>query len=336
MYTPHRYVYQEEIYFEKHLPQGETVICLIEKVRDEWDIENIKQLFNGKLIASDDIRELLIMMNNETGKYVLVDVVTGEERELPIKGTILKYEKDRIYYQDLVIDYENNDNSSLNLYVMDMYDNITQLTRITPDMYEFENYFDVNIQCMQVLDGYVYYSYGGYAGTGNFYQGGDICRVSLDGKNNEVLVTDVAEDFYVYDDNGTVKMVYREDSNDYSHMYSKEINVDTKEISDSSKNYGCMDEPMYKSDGSYWIYRGTIGKSEKLLDKTEYNLDNLSGVTVRDIEIVGYDLFYTVVYSKYNEELSMGWRDGYEWIKTEVYCKDLAKGGIELVYKYEK
>jgi len=72
------------------------------------------------------------------------------------------------------------------------------------------------------------------------------------------------------------------------------------------------------------------------LDKTEYNPDNLPGVTVRDVEFVAYDLFYTVVYSKYNEELSIDWRDGYEWIKTEVYCKDLIKGGIELVYKYEK
>lgn len=114
------------------------------------------------------------------------------------------------------------------------------------------------------------------------------------------------------------------------------MDVETKNASASEMLLGRLNEPFYSSGKEYWIYKDTTGKITSLITNKDYVQDDSLNADIKDVEVVENEVYYTVVYSKYNEAVSIGWRDGYDWVRTEVYKKNLSSGEVKKVYDYSE
>lgn len=330
------YILGDKLYFEKMLSLSEREINVISKVDGKWDRTTLATVCKGRILAVDEEREILIIEKIDGSNNVIssIDIKADKISEIYSEGSFLAYDDGKIFYQIPASNFTNGALGELGIGVVDLDGNNALLVTTMPNLYEFADGGEVDVQCMQVHNGYVYYSYGGYAGTANYYQGGNVCRVTLDGKNNEVLATDAAEQFYVYDENGKTKLIYADSYDDIRQISVHETDVESKTSSDSDMKLGKLQEPFYVSDWSYWLYKDTTGNCTSLITTSDFPQEADYITDVYNIELIDDIVYYTVVYSKYNEEVSVGWRDGYDWVKTEVYCKNLTSGEVKLIYNY--
>ena len=69
------------------------------------------------------------------------------------------------------------------------------------------------------------------------------------------------------------------------------------------------------------------------LQKGEY-FDESGFASLKEVEYLDGDLFFTAVTGTRNTDEDIGWRYGYNRGETYVYRKDLTTGQIELLYSY--
>ena len=333
--TGNIYIVENTLYFEKLLSNGGREICFISRTNGKWDTATVKTLCKGCIYAADDEKGKLIL--SKEGILTVLDVVSGEFTNIDINtnGTFIMYHDGKVYYQGVATTYYNAQHGEMLLYVADLKGNKELLTITSADLYDYTDGGEVAVQCMQIHNEYIYYSYGSYAGTANYYQGGNICRMSMDGKENEVLVTEAAGEFYVYDTGNQTKLICSAAYEDISEISVKSIGVEDKTKLKSDMKLGSLGEPFYTSDKSYWIYMDVTGECTSLITKADYVNESSMRADIKDVEVIDNEVYYTVVYSKYNEAVSVGWRDGYDWVKTVVYKKDLNSGKVSTVYTYQ-
>lgn len=212
----------------------------------------------------------------------------------------------------------------------------------------------------------IYIVFGGYAGSGNFYQGGRILTTKLDGSDYRAIECG-ADHYYVRQEQGR-PLVY------FPHFRydDGEQAVDSEEdyettVWDVLKNitYPCdfpvqlidsLDNKMSieglagisnpicvyrRSTGGTDFYAlpddsGTIVKVAMRIDEDiaqredgqEYEID-YQHLYYAD----GY-LYFEAEFNVYDSEYAIGWRDGYRRIQTDVYRRRLADGEMELLYSY--
>ncbi len=211
------------------------------------------------------------------------------------------------------------------------------------------------IQQVQVVKDTVYYSYGFFAGTGYFWQGGSIASVKQDGSEAKVLLTSTSTpNFYVYLENDVPILRNFEPDSDYTDngssisygsSSSQCTNLETMESTSSSLPAGNYQKVFYDEEKNFWVYPDTSGNPVQLLDGSEgYESTGsypfgaeYNGTQWKEISSACYtgDSFYfAVTTSTYDSSLDMGWRSGFRRDLTQWYRKDLSTGETELLYSY--
>lgn len=247
---------------------------------------------------------------------------------------------------------EDEDTYQLALYryKLDGTEEVKEMDRISVP----SDYLYAAVQQVTVLEDTLYYSYGYYAGTGYFFQEGGINSVRMDGSGQQVCVSQggiTAKEFQVVNKNGTVKLYYIDDRigvgseigywDDAAYEGSILKNLDTGKTKQS--------EFRLSSPGSYVYLDGGIAVMDE--NQASYTTvipadiasgfgcseftDQDSPITIiRDLEIVGDDVYFAVQKSIRDTENDMGWRPGYQRGSTEYYRMSLADHQLEKLYSY--
>lgn len=213
---------------------------------------------------------------------------------------------------------------------------------------------------MRVVGDRIYIVFGGYAGTGQYFQGGKLITIKLDGSDYRSMAIEFSSDaFYVCFDAGKplvfIPQRWTEDEVEYeSTVWDVESN--TVFMSDFPQQL------IYEQrTHSIWPYREHIAPRTLCALKDEgtnvYALPDDSGRFVRitakldeaivprgdgEVDYINYQhlyytngfLYFEVEFNIYDVESSIGWRDGYRRLQTDVYRLKLDGNVMELLYSY--
>lgn len=334
------YIANDKLYFLRYVSEYNTEICAISQNNGEWDASSLEVICKGKIYEIDAEKEIFIIRREDENAYktAIYNFVSGQITDINIEGesgvSYVDYSNGNIYFQATAKDWENAVLGEVAIYVADLTGASRLLVRTTPDLYEYDDGGQCEVQCIQEYDGYVYYTYGSYAGSAHYYQGGNVCRVKLDGTGNEVLGTNAAQKLYVYGQDGKPVVVFALAYDDMMSIPVKTVDVETKTVAQSDMKLGELGEVFYGFGNGCWIYENTDGVCKDLVSSADYDIDDSLDIDVEDVELVDGYVYYSVVYSRYNPEVSDGWRDGYDRVETVVYVKELATGTITKLYKY--
>ncbi|MCI7814340.1 MAG: hypothetical protein SO016_09470 [Lachnospiraceae bacterium] len=211
------------------------------------------------------------------------------------------------------------------------------------------------VQNTQILDGKLYCSIGIYAGTGNFYQGGTIVSVGLDGSNPQIVAgartmkegQKCTEKFCVYqkEENGekTTFLLYRYSDETEAVVHVKNLETGV-EVTQSGVEGNLLEPCWEEINGSTVCYRYLEnGDKQYLIAPADYQQDSMGAnlfyqqnalFNIKDVEVVDNWVYYTTEYSLHNSENDFGWRYSYQRQKTRIYRKNLETQGRELLYEY--
>jgi hypothetical protein len=154
----------------------------------------------------------------------------------------------------------------------------------------------------------LYFSYGYTDGNLHEYYLAEIARMNKNGGNYETVSETELGWFYVYEENSEIKLL--------------------KDV--------VKDKVFVSGTGMACVYTGESGTPLEIVNLKEkgYGSSVELMVDVRNLEIIGDKLYYTIYWNRYSTEASMGWRDGYVREKSEVYEKDMNSGVCRLLYTY--
>ncbi|MGB4661366.1 MAG: hypothetical protein WBI07_19490, partial [Mobilitalea sp.] len=200
------------------------------------------------------------------------------------------------------------------------------------------------IPCIQLVEDTIYFSYGAYGGTGNFYQGGRIVKVMKDGTGFEVLLGNpevngdpvtISDIFYVAQDNGEDLLYYAQGSEEYTQNI---LQISTGEISETDLPVFAEGDPFEYDEGIN-VYLNQAPISTTWIPKIDYSSLKLEeGIdylyTITNIELCDKWIYYQIEANESAPEVSVGWRDGYRRIKTIVMREELEGDAVEILYEY--
>jgi hypothetical protein len=310
-----------------------------------------KEFGDGSIIDIDESTNTLVCLMKGSGidiNLVAIDGSTGDVNQIGLTvpcAVILGVEDGVIYYRGEV-EYDTSQLGVTKLCSVRTDGSEEKLLAQTPDtLYDYLNW-GTEIPCFQIVDDTIYFSYGAYAGTGDFYQGGQIAKLQTDGSGFEILagnITNAAnpysslvdDTFYVADDNGRRTLYYT--SGEMQNTYA--LDLDSNRVSAS-------DFPVHKHSQTFEneegvdIYLNASPTMTTLLSGIDYSslgVDQTSSdnyFTIKDIELCDNWVYYKIEANLYYPDASIGWRDGYKRLKTQVYREELGKDKKELLYEY--
>lgn len=217
----------------------------------------------------------------------------------------------------------------------------------------------------------IYIVFGGYAGSGNFYQGGRILTIKLDGSDYRAIECS-ADQYYVRQEQGRPLIYYPHYRYDDGEQAADSENDHETTVWDVERNitYPCefpvqlinsldrqlaigeqqrISNPIcvyQHSTGGTDFYAlpddsGSIVRAVMRIDEEITPPEGISAPGGEEYEIDYQHLFYADGYlyfeaefNVYDMEYAIGWRDGYRRIQTDVYRRRLADGEMELLYSY--
>lgn len=315
--------------------------------------EDRKDIGNGSVKGIDNQGQNLVCeMSGEGNTYQLVkiDGVTGQVTpyELENKFSSFVTMKDDVIYYLAEVPYEESQLGKLKLCRVNV-DGTKEvlLYESEPDLYEYGD-MGTEIPCYQFVEDKLYFAYGGYGGTGHFYQGGRIAWVMLDGSQYQVIAGQakdaesesydsyenlVDETFYVVKEQGSEILHF---SQGYEKKYA--LTVATGDIVDHDFPIFQEGIPFEYQDGIY-LYENTSSVMTTWIPQKNYSYlgqDQKSAdlLTMNDYELIGNWVYYRLESSKAAPDASIGWRDGYERMRTVVVRQYLRGGNVEVLYEY--
>lgn len=213
---------------------------------------------------------------------------------------------------------------------------------------------------MGVAGDRIYIVFGGYAGTAYCFQGGKIITIKLDGSDYRSMAIESSSDaFYVCFDAGKplvfIPQRWTEDEVEYETTVW-DVESNTVFMSDFPQQL------IYEQrTHSIWPYREHIAPRTLCALRDDgtnvYALPDDSGRIVRiatkideaivprgdgEVDYINYQhlyyadgfLYFEVEFNIYDAECSIGWRDGYRRLQTDVYRLKLDGNVMELLYSY--
>lgn len=314
------------------------------------DGSNKKDLFYGSIEGIDEASDTLVcILLNKDDKYVpaTLNTITGKitELELTIPYTVLLTVHQGFIYYLGEVDYQASALGKMKLCRVAIDGTQEQLLAESDgNLYEFDT-FGTEIPCLQFVDDTIYFSYGGYAGTGHFYQGGLIARVNTDGSDYKVLAgtvtgteyySDLVYDSFIVVKEGNRKTLYfTEYSEDYEGI--RALDLLTGEVIAAPFVIHPEGVP-FEYNGGVSIYRNASPTMTTLIPTVDYSTLGFGAdeyyYRIHDIQQCGSWVYYRVEANEYNPDVSIGWRDGYTRIKTQVFREEVSGGKKELLYEY--
>ena len=248
-------------------------------------------------------------------------------------------------------------------------ENICELCEVSPEGEEREiialtsdgsqNYGVIeHILDIKVDGDRIYFVFGGYDGTAHVFQGGKLISVKLDGTDYKAVETD-SDNYYICHDEGKT-LVY------FSERYNGNVGLDAEPEEYSALVWDVEEDICYCSEfpgkdlfcyeemGALYSVRGYDDELQRRREDI-YALPDDSGKIVRvamDIEQyitkweeeknIDYEdfyfadgfLFFKVEYKVYDAGTSLGWRDGYRRLHTDIYRLKIGEDKAEVLYSY--
>ena len=300
---------------------------------------------SAEIVAADTEHETVIASSYETGIFSIA--ADGTQANLaPVNSSFIGLHGIRVYYG---IASENK----MEVYSVriDGLDQIFLGTIVLTD----EDLGMTSIGDVLVRDDGIYLTCGFYGGTGYFFYGGGVYRISYDG-GIETLIDPMGAQtvnfpkIYIQDtDDASILYYYSGDG--YSNAGSwdswvsddvYQLNLETKISEPASfvlSNIGdilCM-------DGSVWTLTDTSGQYTEILSAelaAQLGYTDLGGHSgdgetfVSDLDLVGDTAYFTITKMTVDSSVSIGWRTGYRREPMQTYFTKLGSGEVTLLYEY--
>lgn len=323
---------------------------------------------NGSIYVVDVERKIFILKMKED--YYLMNYETGEKKPLlyePDEHFYFNIEG----YQDGWLYYENGESDFSRLCAVSIEGKEKEIITVTSNKsLNNEISYHESILDFKVDEDRIYFIYGGYDGTARGFQGGTLISVKPDGTDYKAI--NVQDDnFYISHDKGKTLVYFprydddiiRADGSEEYDMLVWDVDADMCYCSD----FSTFILSSYKRRiGLMWHYypadKGVLCSRtpdmHPLIDKTDiYAIPGDSGKIVRvvmdieqyvakwkgkDIDKVEYDdfyfadgvLYFKAEYSAYDRDTSIGWRDSYRRLHTDIYRLKIGESKAEVLYSY--
>lgn len=212
----------------------------------------------------------------------------------------------------------------------------------------------------------IYIVFGGYAGSGHFYQGGRILTTKLDGSDYRAIECS-ADVYYVRHEQGRPLVYfphYRYDDGEQAADSEEDYETTVWDV-EKNTTYPCdfpaqflysldhkipveglagVSNPMcvyQRSTGGTDFYAlpddsGTVVKAAMRIDGEIRQREDGEAYEIDYQHLYYADgyLYFEAEFNVYDSAYAIGWRDGYRRIQTDVYRRRLADGEMELLYSY--
>lgn len=339
------YISNNRMYLQRPSDYGTVVYSV------NLDGSNRKDLFSGSIQGIDEASDTLvcILINEDySHELVTVDTATGRVTKLDLANpcsTVLAVRNGFIYYLGEV-PYEESVLGKIKLCRVAV-DGKQELLLVENDanLYDFET-FGAEIPCIQFVDDTIYFSYGGYAGTGYFYQGGLIAQVKTNGRGFQILAgsinpsdaseNELVNDSFIVVKEGSRKILYYTGFS-LEDDFIRALDLLTGEVT-ASDFVISPDGIPFEYNSGVSIYQNASSAMTTLLPSIDYSSLGFGNdeyyYRIHDVEQCGDWVYYRLEANEYYPEASIGWRDGYRRIKTQVVREEMGGGKKEILYEY--
>ena len=339
------YIYKDRMYLEK---SGEDYLPNVYAV--DLDGSNEQIIGKGWIKGIDEETGTLVgVLVDEENTYQLhmLDGATGETKKYELKvpcAEVLALRDGVIYYNGEV-EFEVSQLGKIKLCSVNIDGTNEKLLADTnADLYEYGDRGTV-VPCIQFVGETIYFAYGAYGGTGNFYQSGKIAKVKKDGSEFTVLLgntedlenfnNDLVNDtFYVTSDSGKDILYY---SQSVENNESFALNLSTGKVEKTDFPVYAEGKP-FEYEGGVSIYQNASPKMITWIPFVDYSYLELEKeadyYTVKDIELCDNWVYYRLEANENDPEASIGWRDGYRRVKTKIMRQQLDGETVETLFEY--
>ena len=184
--------------------------------------------------------------------------------------------------------------------------------------------------------------YGSYDGTANVFQGGWLAAAKLDGSECRILTEVYSDEFFLREkDNGVTLLYPSADQLLWDGETVLELDPETGEVTEIDCPVWFQPVGVPFADGNtIRVIKDRSGETITLAENiqfpaTEYDEEEPGPWReIRDIAVADGWLWYTLEVGRYAREYSIGWRDGYERVVTQVCRMPLSGGEAEVLYEY--
>lgn len=324
---------------------------------------------NGKILAIDRERNIIIVEVKESPLYYyyVIDYKTGEKKAIDITDHYPIYQDGWLYHEETI---DNDYFLYHKWYALSLEGEEKEIIAITSECNNWEvSRHGEGMVCTAVDEDRTYFIYGGYDGSANVFQGGKLVSVKHDGTDYKAVPVD-SEGFYLCHENGR-PLVYFDlafgATGDLDAEYGTYVwDVEADICYPSTFPEDLLYEYFKQIDWIEWYSgdRGTlcqleINEDESNKEKTTniYAIPDDSGKIVRiienlenyitkweneEVDLIQYEdlyyadgfLYFTVEYSAYDQEASIGWRDGYRRLRSDVYRLKIGNSAAQVLYSY--
>ncbi|MDE7252478.1 MAG: hypothetical protein K2O32_05980 [Acetatifactor sp.] len=232
-----------------------------------------------------------------------------------------------------------------------------EIIALAPDNSEEYLTYSESICEMKVVRDRIYLVFGGYAGSGSYFQGGTLITIKLDGSDYRAVELSFNADVFCvcYDDDMPYVYFYydyiEEEKNYYTSVW--DVEADTVFLSDFPEQLlwaqlGASQYEDYKNarvfcvwhDAKYNVYALPDDSSRivqvvtQIDDIIQRDDDDEYNINYKHFYYADGFLYFQVEYNIYSKEYSLGWRDGYIRFQTDVYRMKPDENLLELLYSF--
>lgn len=328
---------------------------------------------NGSIFAIDETRNIVVMeiIEAEGAFYYAMNYKTGETKPLLAykEGEYCHYIG---AYRDGWLYYERinwSDAGVFELWAVSAEGERKKIIALASENNQRSNGYKESIWNIKADRERVYFIVGGYDGCAGEFQGGKLISIKPDGTDYKAVETP-GDTYYICHDNGKTLLYFprffmpvADDVQECDTMVW-DIEADICYLTDFPQtflqSYDWQAEQIYKndSDSTGVLFEPSFYYDE--IDEKEVNIYAIpddSGRIVRvamnlgaciakyedgEVDRVQYkDLYYAdgvlyfrVEYSVYDKDSSIGWRDGYRRLRSDVYRLKTGESMAKLLYSY--
>lgn len=294
------WVIQNQLYFHKPFDASlrSYEVYKLKYVDGTWKGETAEKVFEGEILAYSEMDNTIIYKSKTYAPYAIY-AYSLETQQSKLLADMCEY----FTYQDGLVYFSNSIGTDVVISTVNLQGVKQELQTIVN-----EEGTNLEIGTVQLIDDYLYFSYGYTDGNIHDFYYAQIARMNRNGDNYEVLSDTETGWFYVYKENGEIKLL--------KEFVEDKIFVDANGMA------------VVYTDGA------TTALQITNLKEHGYGEAVTLMVELRDFEIVNDKMYYTIFRNRYSDEVSMGWRDGYVRESSEMYEKDRNTGETRLIYAY--
>lgn len=202
----------------------------------------------------------------------------------------------------------------------------------------------------------IYIAYGTIGGTGLFFQGGGASRVDYDGgvetivdqysteclMNGKIYIENSEQGHFLHYFTGNSMLGVDLWNDQWANNSVKKVDLNSGKVSDSSLVLSDIGDIVYEdkciqtlldSTGQYQIIL-----SQEMLSSIGYSklgvFDSGDAAYVPYMDIIGDIAYITITKVYRDDDVSLGWRQGYRRGNMQVYAVSIGSGEMELLHEY--